>query len=63
MPRPQIENPHPITLRVRRHRRKKALLSSLQKVINKRNDTSALDALEAAVEALTASQEENKDNA
>jgi hypothetical protein len=52
--------PHPTTLRVRNHRRKKALLSSLQKVINKRGDTSALDALEAAVEALRASEEDEQ---
>ena len=54
--------PHPTTLRVRNHRRKKALLSSLQKIINKRNDTSALDTLEAAVEALTAPQKEGENN-
>lgn len=58
----KTNTPHPTTLRVRTHRRKKALLSSLQKVINKRGDTSALDTLEAAVEALTAPQKEDANN-
>lgn len=48
------------TLRVRNHRRRKALLSDLQSLINKRGDTSSLDTLEHAVEALKALQEEQE---
>lgn len=51
---------NPITVRVRTHRRKKALLSDLQSLINKRGDTSSLDTLEHAVEALKALQEEQE---
>lgn len=58
----KTNSPAPTTLRVRNHRRKKALLSSLEKVINKRGDISALDVLEAAVEALTAPQKEVEQN-
>jgi hypothetical protein len=53
---------HPVSTRVRRHRRKKALLSSLQQLISKRGDDTALDRLEAAM-ALIEAQEEDADNA
>lgn len=60
MSRPMTNNPSPVTLRVRTHRRRKSLLGELQAIIFKRGDVSSLEQLEAAVEALTAPQEENK---
>lgn len=56
----RTNTPHPTTLRVRTHRRRKSLLNELQALIFKRGDVSSLEQLEAAVEALTAPQEENK---
>ena len=57
MSRPQSKNPSPVTLRVRRHRRRAALLSELQAIIYKRGDVSSLDALQDVVDALKASNE------
>lgn len=51
------DNPAPATLRVRRHRRRAALLSELQAIIYKRGDVSSLDALQDVVDALKASNE------
>ena len=56
------ETPAPATIRVRIHRRRKSLLSDLQSLVNKRGDTSSLDTLEHAVEALKALQEEKEAN-
>ena len=44
-------NPSPVTLRVRTHRRRKALLNELQELIYRRGDTSILEQLEEIVEA------------
>ncbi|WP_445940751.1 hypothetical protein [Pseudomonas sp.] len=60
MSRPMTDTPANTTLRVRRHRRKKALLSSIQQLISKRGDDTALDRLEAAM-ALIEAQEEGAD--
>lgn len=54
--------PHPTTLRVRTHRRRKSLLNELQALIFKRGDVSSLEQLEAAVQALTAPQKEVEQN-
>jgi hypothetical protein len=49
---------HPVSVRVRTHRRKASLLADLQTLIKKRGDTSNLDSLEALVQSL---QEEEKE--
>lgn len=49
MSRPVTDTPSPITLRVRNHRRKKALLSDLKALIFKRGDVSNLEQLEAFI--------------
>ena len=49
---------HPVSVRVRTHRRKAALLSDLQAIIKRRGDTSSLDALEDLVEALQKEEQE-----
>lgn len=58
MSRPMTNNPSPVTLRVRTHRRRKSLLGELQAIIYKRGDVSSLEQLEATVEALRASEED-----
>lgn len=54
----RTNTPHPTTLRVRTHRRRKSLLNELQALIFKRGDVSSLEQLEATVEALRASEED-----
>lgn len=54
----KTNSPAPVTLRVRNHRRRKALLNELQALIYKRGDVSSLEQLEATVEALRASEED-----
>ena len=49
---------NPITVRVRTHRRRKALLSDLQALVYKRGDTSNLDSLEALVQSLQKEEQE-----
>lgn len=52
------DNPAPVTLRVRNHRRKAALLADLQTLIKRRGSISCLDALEDLVEALQKEEQE-----
>lgn len=58
----KTNTPHPTTLRVRTHRRRKHLLNELQAIIFKRGDVSSLEQLEAAVQALTTPQKEVEQN-
>ena len=59
MSRKQTDTPHPITLRVRLHRKRKKLLSDLQHLVYSKDNKNALTSLEKLVEALT---KENSDN-
>lgn len=53
----KVYSDHPVSVRVRIHRRKKSLLHELQAIIYKRGDVSSLDALQDVVDALKASNE------
>ena len=49
---------HPVSVRVRTHRRKASLLADLQTLIKKRGDTSNLDSLEELVATLQKEEED-----
>lgn len=53
----KVYSDHPVSTRVRVHRRKKALLHELQALVYRRGDVSSLDVLQDVVDALKASNE------
>lgn len=53
----KVYSDHPVSVRVRIHRRKKALLHELQALVYKRADVSSLDVLQNIVDALKVGNE------